>query len=348
LGGFDQSRFVRNNVSFVMGADISYDLLVGIQRIESGTTKLLDSPIFASINAAIPNIWLPPLVCQAFETAFGLVWDATAELYLVSSDLDTQLKADNPSVRFTIGPQATGENVVIEMPYGAFSLEAQSPFAPNSSLYFPLKRARNSTQYMLGRAFLQSAYITVNYEYSNFSVSQALYPGSGTSLELVTLPAFGTPSSDNNSSSLSTGAIAGIAVGGAAVIVAIVAIIWFCIRKRRKQREAKTQIHEADGTRRRPDETYEKTHHQLEGEQIHETDGRVVGYEMGEGHKPHVSQQGPVELPVHEAAAWEAESNASTPFVTPMTTPGMMSPGASPFSAQSTSRPDSNRHFSHR
>lgn len=244
LGGYDQSRFVPNDLNFTMGADISYDLTVGIQSIDTGTTNLLSEPIFAFINSAISTIWLPTAVCEAFEQAFGLVWDTDAQLYLVSSDLHTQLQADNPTVRFTIGPAATGPNVVIEMPYGAFDLDAQAPFAPNASLYFPLKRAENSTQYMLGRTFLQNAYITANYEYYNFSVAQALYPGSGTASQIVSLPAFGASSSEEEEGSgLSSGAIAGIAVGGAAVIIILVALlVWFCIVKPKRKQKKKRRM----------------------------------------------------------------------------------------------------------
>ena len=348
LGGYDQSRFVPNDLNFTMGSDISYDLTIGIQSIDTGSTRLLTEPIFAFINSAVPTIWLPTSVCEAFETAFGLVWDADAELYLVSDALHTQLQADNSTVRFTIGPEATGSNVVIEMPYGSFDLEAQSPFAPNSSLYFPLKRAQNSTQYMLGRAFLQNAYLTANYEYYNFSVAQALYPGSGTASQIVSLPAFGASSSSEDESGLSNGAIAGIAVGGAAIIIALVSIlVWFCIikpkRKQKQQAKAEVQpVHEADGTHGHADEVREK-YHQADGEQVYETDGRMMGHEIAEGYKPSVvkPQQEPVELPVHEVAASEVHSNATTPFVTPMATPG-----ASPFSPEGMARPPPHRGYS--
>src|ERR1019366_4883174 len=42
----------------------------------------------------------------------------------------------------------------------------------NSSRYFPLKRAANDSQTTLGRAFLQEAYLIVDYERSNFSLYQ--------------------------------------------------------------------------------------------------------------------------------------------------------------------------------
>jgi hypothetical protein len=339
LGGYDNNRFVSNNVSFTMGQDISRDLLVGIQSIETGSTKLLSQPIFAFVDSAVPTIWLPLDACQAFEKAFNLTWDTDAGLYLVTDSLHNQLLQDNPSVKFTIGPQTSGESVTIEMPYGAFDLNSEAPFSPDSGLYFPLKRADNATQYTLGRAFLQSAYVVADYETFSFSVYQATYPGSDTAVDLVTLPAkkaIGT----GKSSSLSTGVIIGIAVGGGvAAILIIVGIVLLCLRQKKKRQQPKELA--AD----HPIENIE-THgkHQLDanGTQIHETDGRALRYEMDTQYKPAMKQQAPAELPVNEPAAWEAHSEEVTPRDTPSTTPGPQ--GASPSHySQSPLSPDNYR-----
>lgn len=103
LGGYDSNRFVSNNVSFAMGADISTDLLVAIQSIETGSTKLSTGPAFAFIDSAVPTMWLPMEICQAFEQAFNLTWNADAGLYLVSNTLHGKLVDENPSVKFTLG-----------------------------------------------------------------------------------------------------------------------------------------------------------------------------------------------------------------------------------------------------
>jgi hypothetical protein len=319
FGGYDKNRFVGNNISFTMDADISRDLLVGIQSIETGSTKLLSEPIFAFIDSAVPTIWLPLDACQAFEKAFNLTWNAHAELYLVTNTLHRQLLKDNPSVKFTIGPKTTGESVTIEVPYGAFDLNSEPPFSPNSSMYFPLKRADNATQYTLGRAFLQSAYIVANYEFFNFSVYQATYPGSDVGLDLVTLPAKEAIGVNDKSSSLSTGAIVGIAVGGgAAVILVIAGIILFCLSKKKKKQLQEPPVDpSATGG-----ETDGKAQLDADATQIHETDGKVLGYEMDTQYKPAVKLQAPVELPAHEPAAWEAHSEDVTPRITPSATPG--------------------------
>jgi len=144
-----------------MADDITRDLVVYLQSISySGSTSatLLSEPILIFIDSTDPNLWLPDSVCDAFEQAFGLVLDSQSGLYLVNDTHNTELLNSNAQVTFRLSDVASGGNTVtITLPYGAFALTAKAPLVDNSSYYFPLKRAANSTQYTLGRAFLQEA-----------------------------------------------------------------------------------------------------------------------------------------------------------------------------------------------
>ena len=164
LGGYDSARYTPNDISFDFAPDNSRDLVVGIQSITSteqdGTeNNLLPSGgINAYIDSTVPYIYLPIDACQAFESAFGLTYDNTSELYLVSGSLHQKLQAQNASVTFTLGNTATsGRTTNITLPYASFDLTATWPLVQNGSLYFPLQRADNQTQYTLGRTFLQEA-----------------------------------------------------------------------------------------------------------------------------------------------------------------------------------------------
>ena len=128
LGGFDSTRFVPNNVSFPFGTDISKDLLVGVRSITSdaSSSQLLSKGICTFIDSLAPHIWLPLEVCQTFEKAFGLVWNETSKLYLVTEDRHNKLVDLNPNVTFKLGPSLTdGDTVDIVMPYGSFDLTAK-------------------------------------------------------------------------------------------------------------------------------------------------------------------------------------------------------------------------------
>ena len=226
LGGYDTTRFVPNNVTFAFGPDTSRDLIVPIQSITSdiGISPLLTSVIYVYIDSLVPHIWLPLEVCRAFEQAFDLTYNETAELYFVNDTLHDRLLSKNPNVTFKLGlPGPTKTNEIdIVMHYGSFDLMADYPVANNATRYFPLKQAQNDSQYTLGRAFLQDAYVIADYDRSNFSVSQAVFPNGSNTQQIVPIYRPGDMVPLTPRKALSTGAIVGIAVGavvGSSIIV---------------------------------------------------------------------------------------------------------------------------------
>lgn len=278
LGGYDRSRFEANNVVFPFGDDISLDFQVAIQEITTNITSdpLLNSGIISYISTLIADIWLPPSVCEQFEKVFGLAWDEQTELYLLNDSSHKSLLDKNPEVRFKVGPQVSGDAVTINMPYWNFYQTATSALTGNSStLYFPLKRAANDTQYFLGRTFLQSAYLSADYERNIFNLSQALYPSSSIQEDIAAIlpPLEQTSGGSSNGagsgskSGLSTGAIAGIAVGGAVVVI-VLATVAFILYRRKKAKSKKA--HELDDT-------------DVQNNAKHEVSGEGIKYEVGEG-----------------------------------------------------------------
>lgn len=163
LGGYDESRFTPNDLTFSLAPDPSRDLVLGVQSIKStsqdGAFKsLLPVGILAYVDSTVPEIWLPIDACQAFEEAFGLDYDEQSQLYLVNGDLHDALIAQNASITFVLGQlQTGGQTINITLPYDSFDLDATPPFVKKKSRYFPLRRAQNDNQYTLGRTFLQEA-----------------------------------------------------------------------------------------------------------------------------------------------------------------------------------------------
>ena len=255
LGGYDSSRFESSNVEFTFAADNSRDTVVAIQSIttssqssSSTTSQLLPNPIYALVDASVPQIWLPLEACQAFEKEFGLVYDSLTGLYLINSTLHSSLLARNATVTFTLAQGTSGGSTVqIALPYAAFDLTAHPPYQGlvNTTTYFPLRRAQNDTQYTLGRTFMQEAYITVDYERAKFNLSQVSWVQNAPA-KLVTIPAASAGEASDYSgntvpskhrSTVSAGAIGGI-VAGVAVVLGIVAVValWFLRRKRTSRR----------------------------------------------------------------------------------------------------------------
>ncbi|MCJ1404387.1 hypothetical protein MMC11_007612 [Xylographa trunciseda] len=255
FGGYDSSRFTSNSLTFPFAPDSSRDIVVGVQSISSTetngkTSELLTSGILTFIDSTVPYIYLPIDVCKQFENALGLIWDPSTELYLVSSSLHSSLLARGLNFTFTLGNTIAGGNTVqIVLPYAAFDLTATSPLINGTNSYFPLKRG-NDTQYTLGRTFLQEAYLTVDYQRGNFSVSQCVFvdgaqsdiriihpigyvaPSNDTSGSNGTSGADGSSTSSSSSTSFPTGAIAGVVI--AVVVLALVVILLILAYRRRK------------------------------------------------------------------------------------------------------------------
>lgn len=168
MGGRDRSRFIHNDVSFHMAPDLSRDLVVVLHSIMSKdstglTESLLPYPILIFIDSTVPYIYLPLEACKRFEQIFGLIWDPLMNMYTVDDKLHRSLTVRNPNFTFTLGDSEVGPTVDIVLPYASFDLLASYPLVPNNTRYFPLLRAENATQYTLGRAFLQEAYVNVHF-----------------------------------------------------------------------------------------------------------------------------------------------------------------------------------------
>ncbi|KAJ4317967.1 hypothetical protein N0V94_004650 [Neodidymelliopsis sp. IMI 364377] len=249
LGGYDSTRFTpnANDFSFSFSSDPSKLLTVGVDSIMAtntlqGTFSLSSGAHFSVIDSTVAQLWLPTDICTQFEQAFGLTYDATTDLYLVNDTIHTNLTTLNPTITIKLvnSLQDTSTKYTnIQLPYAAFDLQASYPYYTNATRYFPIRRAANDTQYVLGRTLLQEAYLIVDYERANFTIAQAAFPDPLPAAQVITIqpPADSKahkPSSSSSSSSLSKGAIAGLAIGITVFILLLLLAIFFLVRKRRQ------------------------------------------------------------------------------------------------------------------
>lgn len=199
--------------------------------------------MYALIDFAEPQIWLPLSACDVVARAFNLTYDNSTDLYLIDSYTRARLLERNPSITFGLGQTANpGERINVVLPYSAFDQQASYPIYANTTNYFPIRRAYNDTQYTLGRAFFQEAYVIIDYERGNFSVHQALFP-MGNEQQIVPIPpkAMETIAKSGDSPiSLSGKTIAGISIGSVALLIIAVFIAFWVFRRRgvtEKQRQ---------------------------------------------------------------------------------------------------------------
>lgn len=196
----------------------------------------------ATIDSTYPFMVLPDAVCDEFESRFRLDYDEQADLYRVSnSSHDWNLQQNGTiSIKLAAGPQDSNEFTNIELPYAAFDLQIGNESGNNLTRYFPIRKSKNGV-FVLGRTFLQEAYIIVDYERANFTVASASNPDSlpRPDVKIIYNTTYHPDTQESDSSGgLAPGAIAGTVVGivVAFVVAGIIAFCWW--RKRKGKKEA--------------------------------------------------------------------------------------------------------------
>jgi len=255
FGGYDSSRIARHDrrsgaeatsITIPMTRDVGLELVVLIQKITSENQSLLqDGVLSANLDTMQSDMWLPEATCQAFETAFGLEWNKERNHYYLHSDTHASLLERNASISFQLGSTAdSNQSVNITLPYSAFDLTSRWPYT-DTMPYFPLRRAANRSQYVLGRAFMQEVYLVSNYEKSTFTVGQAAWdPHARANVIPILLV--------DSVGGLSKGALAGIITGSVLgfLVLAAGAVFYFKkFAKRGSAAEKKEYHYEPPGNR---------------------------------------------------------------------------------------------------
>ena len=217
-------------------------LEAGLQSITAsgtlaGDVTLLSSNITVAIDSALPFLYLPKASCSVFQRAFGLTLNPTLNLYQPNTTAHGTLRTSNPSINFQFSTSAS-DILNITLPYQAFDLQTTAPITQNGTNYFPLRCTGDSSQFVLGRAFLQETYLLADYERGNFSISQADFGGKPANIVTINHADVPATSTDNSpqgttNSSLGKGAIAGIAVGVSVAVILLLSILFFFCRKRK-------------------------------------------------------------------------------------------------------------------
>jgi hypothetical protein len=267
LGGYDSSRFSQGGLSFTMPQSSS-SLSVNVKSIMVYPDPSVDQNQYSAtvnntggfdaiVDSTLPYLWLPQAVCDQMAKIFRLNYDSKTDLYLVNDTNHQQNLAMNATVSFTLSNTADSSNSVsISVPYAAFDLEAQWPIYSTTTRYFPIKNSSNGN-FVLGRSFLQEAYLTVDYERQNFTISQATFNDPMPTPTIVAiLPASGgpspisapgsTPGQGGSKSGLGAGAIAGVAIAGVVCLIIIAILFYFFRRQKLKNKQPITVLHHPD------------------------------------------------------------------------------------------------------
>lgn len=295
LGGYDTMRFVRHDTTFSLEpvarlptvrlrgvfAQVSSEDEIPTSNWTSTARTLvaMDDSITAVIDSSTPYLWLPTDVCDRFAAALNLTWREDLGVYVFSEGAQYLKYQSDTSLSFTFSlssyhnadnfgdPYNIPGVVNITIPVAAFAQLLRYPFkdvikwGQSSIPYFPLKRSTkevNDNRYIIGRVFMQEAYIITSYDRGTFSLHQALFPDNAAtnySLEAITrppdspYPRFEGEHTSHNG--LNPGQTAGIALSAFLTGSILGLILWFCCRRRRRARKAKPDGQEEenkDGT----------------------------------------------------------------------------------------------------
>lgn len=171
FGGYDSSLVnmdqALNGVTFTRGFN-GNELTLTVKAIRVGekASDAIGTGMVAQLDSMFPDIYLPEEICALFVDAFGLQWNESASMYLVTDEQHVRLQTENTSVAFDLSSDSDPEKLVtITLPYASFYHEVKFPLANITNdeavlHYFPLKPKPNTTtnfDIFLGRTFFQEA-----------------------------------------------------------------------------------------------------------------------------------------------------------------------------------------------
>ena len=301
MGGYDRKRAVGpvlTSKTVLDGIPVVSLIGVSIGMDNNGTANPLnvsDTQNFLSDEGPsiqtlphpqIPYLQLPHSVCRSLASVLPITFSPQLGLYLWKID-DPQyaaLLASSAALRFAFASSLTS-NVTISVPFPLLNLTLEAPLADSPTPYFacmPINAIGHSWQ--LGRAFLQAAYLGINWDKNRSYLAQAPGPGFDQTADVVAFSPSDSgmasgpqasyaaswekiwaeqPMPTNGSSSgtsaletggsqnyLSRGAIAGIVVGAiVAVSLALLVAAYLLLRRRSRRRAAIAQRSESTSTR---------------------------------------------------------------------------------------------------
>lgn len=289
LGGYDSSRAIGSVSSQPIPASslFTIDLLdIGLgvdngasppnfterQGVLAEGNSSITSSVPVTMNPGAPYMYLPNSTCAAMVKDLPVTYNAKFGLYFWNTQDPDYAKIITSPTLLSFTFRDSTENLTVKVPFQLLNLTLDAPLVTEPTSYFPCQPPNNATDYSLGRAFLQAAFIGVNWEKGNGNWFLAQAPGPNTALTPVQKPITSltidgspanwtetwntvwTPIPDSNSSpppgastdkttkttsrksTVSGGAIAGIVIAVVAASVLFFTVGFFVRRKKQRRR----------------------------------------------------------------------------------------------------------------
>ncbi|KAI4721240.1 hypothetical protein E4T48_02372 [Aureobasidium sp. EXF-10727] len=256
LGGYDKARVIGPYTTYGSQNPTLLDIGIGVETGGSpfsfqNKTGLLvlddnDDNINVEIVPHSPALYLPPKTCDGFTKVLPIYFDQTTKYYLwnTSDPAYKQIVTSPAYLSFTFPPApGASNNVTIKIPFALLNLTLSTPIVSKPLQYFPCQAtvpsADNGLTYGLGRAFLQGAFVGWNVNANIGWVAQAPGPGDSNIGLGSENKVIADDATELEPKPLSTGAIAGIAVGCVIAGIALVTGIVLCMKRRKTHKAAK-------------------------------------------------------------------------------------------------------------
>ncbi|KAI2674011.1 hypothetical protein DTO013E5_6199 [Penicillium roqueforti] len=204
LGGYDQNRVIGtvSAQSFSSGSFPieMYDMSIGVAEggspwnysnktglLAKGNSSL-DAGLKIVVDPVNPYIYLPRSSCDAIAAELPVIYQPDYGLYFWNtSDAQYDKIVTSPSyLAFTFSMNSrNNEEITIRVPFALLNLTLEPPLVKTPTQYFPCM-ATNSTP-ALGRAFLQAAFVGVNWLGGKWFLAQAPGPDGSFIVNTVTI-----------------------------------------------------------------------------------------------------------------------------------------------------------------
>lgn len=348
LGGYEQNRVIgqpgvfsrTENNTGLLGTPFMYllDVVIGVEIGDSpfdskgpisvysglndktlgsdakGLYERIDNPpgsVLVTPNPAVPYIYLPPGTCEQAQRHLPVRYYPNVGFYLWdTSDPQFSRIVTSPAYLGFILSDMTGANITIKVPFALLNLTLTPPLVSEPMTYFPCMNAGADVGvWSLGRAFLQAAFLAVDFKANHTYLAQAAGPGMTESVikefteDDFSIEGSGIgladswekhwtvlPGEEDAGGGLSAGAIAGIVVGVVVVLGAVAAVIFW--RRRSQARETTGEDDEKSPPRKLWGSWWKGAEAQ--------------GNPVAEMEAPNALLEAPGKIPAHEMAAISA------------------------------------------
>lgn len=148
---------------------------INLLRDENNSTN----EIVVRQNPTVPFLFLPNKTCEAVTRYLPVTWRWDLGLYTWNTDeLEYKAILQSPSYLKFVFARSAGESpIAISVPFALLNLTLAPPIVDTPVAYFPCRPYEpEKREYHLGRAFLQAAFLGMNWGTSRWWLAQAPGP----------------------------------------------------------------------------------------------------------------------------------------------------------------------------